>query len=193
MENVLYIPGLGSERTLNFQRRYVRFLNLFTRNHIYFFEPRWESDREEDADAKYARLNGFVESIGGIKSVIGVSAGATLATRLALESQDSIEAHLICGKVHTAGTPSGEYHERAPALHESVAINDNLLSDVHGSGKNLDYLYCYIPRDSEFDGAIRTEYMTTEGATNVMLPSLRHDRAIIYALVKYLPGIAHGK
>lgn len=154
-------------------------LNMFRKNKILFFDPRWETS--EKYDEKYKRLLEFVGSIGNISTIWGVSAGASLAVRLGTEHSSATSLKLVCGKVYGPGSIGIEYQRRAPAFVEAVTYGDS-----HAAQLRPEQVTCYVPKD-DADGVIKSTDMIIPSTSIVTLPKLRHSRAILFVLLRYLP------
>lgn len=187
--NVLYIPGLGKNRSIRIQRPGTRIMDFFERRDFYFFNPEWEVGihSSESFVDKFNRLSAFYRQSGKPSIVYANSAGATLATVLTVEHPDIEQCHLVCGKILGAAKIGPEYSGRAPAFVESVKASESAV-------KNLDptiaeKFTCYIPKDREDDGVLEVVDMVIPGANIIELPPLSHARAILYAYWNYLPHL----
>ncbi len=177
MSESLYIPGLGNGRLSDAQKKYVAFLNRLRspKRHIDFFDARWET--AETYEEKYARLRAYAP-----RKVFAISAGSSLAVRLAAEDPRVEEVHLICGKVTGAEKIGPQRQQQAPALLPSVRYVEQLID----GGLSGEKFTCYVP-NAEDDGVLETVDMVLPNAKIVKLPPLNHAFAISYALVRHVP------
>jgi hypothetical protein len=175
---IFYIPGLGEQRTIDRQARYISILNKYLKKQIFFFDPKWETI--EPAKDKLIRLRQSYEQAKRPQKIYGVSAGAALTVLLGAGC--NAELTTVAGK-HTGANKIGpEYQQRAPAF----------LSIVHQSEMTLDNdeelrarLTSYHPLFT--DGTVPMEDIIIEGATNKLIPVPFHVPAIIAGLVGVLP------
>lgn len=181
--NILYIPGLGEGFVLKVQLFYIAFINAFrtSENRIVVFESRWES--AETYPDKMLRLQAFYKKYNHPEVIVAPSAGGALATLLSNSNNDLKEVHVICAKLKGSHKIGEYYQKRAPALLDTVKASEKILKTI--TNKNI---MSYVP-NNEYDGVVDTEDMFEEGFTIIKLPNLRHSRAILYWLLRYLPKI----
>lgn len=181
MANTLFIPGLGGERSLRAQQRYIRLLNLLRRerDRILFFYPDWHSP--ESYEAKYARLREVYDSKDKPARLIGISAGASLAVTLSVDRPEVESTLLVCGKLLGPEKIGADYNAAAPALFEAVTASSKAVMQADPRK-----FTCYAPPGHD-DGVIEREDMIVPGSNVVSLPALPHAYAIGYMLVRHLP------
>ena len=96
---VLYVPGLGDERLIGRQQRYVDLLNRVRspEHQITLFDPKWFSN-ESYAD-KRDRLYGAHANVGELATIFAFSAGVPLTNLLYDQNHTTPvgEAHMVCG------------------------------------------------------------------------------------------------
>lgn len=177
---LFYIPGLGNKKTDDIQERYLRLWGRIHHREIYFFRPNWHSS--ESYNEKWKRLE---ESIASIRkeslTVVGVSAGASLAVRLSSENPRIPHTITVCGKLKGFDSIGKEYLKRAPALYESVKYSENSITKLQHESSRFT---CY---SSLFDPVVPNQDTYFSRARRKNIPIVGHSIAIVLYLVFFLP------
>lgn len=181
MHLIIYIPGLGKERSLARQRWIVcRWNNSNTK--AIFLEPKW-NDHSEGYDDKLKRLKKTITELEISKyskiTFFGTSAGGTLGLNLF-----SLFAHYtqtrfvcICGKLTGPNLIGAKYSKPHPALVPSVKHTVRLIKEDLKIDRK-DRLLSVIPL---YDEVVSNKCMKIEGA--------RHKRQLTFL---HVPSIALG-
>ncbi len=181
--NILYIPGLGSEESLNKQRRLMFFWP--DDSEITIFEPNWASS--ESAEEKYIRLKEFalhLQQKGRDPiTLVGVSAGGSLAIRYAYENPNFYHLYLLSAKIKGSGSIGPAFQKRASALLQSVIISEKLLE------KNSVIASETTSLRPIFDDVVPTKDMVVAGSKKIILPAIGHTFGIVVALLAYMPRL----
>jgi pimeloyl-ACP methyl ester carboxylesterase len=149
------------------------------------FDSMWDTD--ESYTAKYSRLMDFCEEIElGVDeelTVIGVSAGGSLAIRYLHENPDVDKAYLVAGKLRGSKSIGENYQKRSPALLESVRISEGLLATRNGIGADTTVMRAL------FDNIVPLNDMLIENARRIRIPIIGHTFSIGLALILYFPRL----
>lgn len=181
MAEIIYAPGLGGERVVARQRRYIEFLNRHRDRQIYFFDPRWQT--KEPAKEKLQRLHTAYEAAGRPNKIVGVSAGATMAVILGALNP-SAEIETFAGKHRDSSTLGEERRSRAPALAEFVDMSQNILeTEPHVIARLTSR------RPILFDGVVPHKDIYIPGADNKFLLLPFHSSGIYAGLLLNLPRL----
>lgn len=174
MKNIIFIPGLGDDSSVELQKKLIKRWNKKGRK-LTIFYPRWHTD--EPYSDKYKRL---LSSIGTDKyTVVAASAGTSLAITLLKDIPEQIEeVKLIAGKFRSAKKIGPNYRKRAVALYDAVSASEQALGLLDASQKAKITSYRSI-----FDGVIPTSEMKIKGANNKLMPIIGHVPSIAYKLL----------
>lgn len=123
----LLLTGLGDDKTVNRQVRFVNWLNKRrpADAQIHVFDTLWQTP--EDYQTKKHRLLQFVGEHPGIEAIYAISAGASLGMSLVPELPMSTQYHFISGKLLNPGSIGAERNSRAPALYNSVVASQQVI------------------------------------------------------------------
>lgn len=181
MAEIFYAPGLGDERVVGRQHRYVEWLNRRRERQIFFFDPKWQTP--ENAEAKLGRLHSAYEEAGRPQTLFGVSAGATMAVILGAEHRET-KVVTLAGKHKGSATIGAERRTRAPALAEFVDMSEAIL-DANQSVQQRMTSY----RPFLFDAVVPMDDIVISGAQNKTLVLPFHMAAIFSGLATVLPRL----
>jgi hypothetical protein len=181
MAEIFLTPGLGGERVIRRQRKFVELLNSRRKRQIFFFDPRWQT--EERAGDKLTRLHEAYEQAGKPHTLFGISAGATMAVILGQEYPET-EIITLAGKHTGAGTIGAERRARAPALMEFVEMSEQVLASGLSVQRRMTSYHPFLS-----DGVVPKDDIVVAGAHNKTLPLPLHSSAIVSGLVTVLPHV----
>ena len=171
---IVFIPGLGDDNSVEMQKKLIKRWNKKGRD-LTIFYPKWHTN--ETYKDKYARL---LATLPKDKfTVVGASAGTSLALTLLGNMPDRVvDVRLIAGKFRNPQYIGQNYQKRAPAFLESVQTSQKVLNNLKQA--QLSKITSYR---SIFDGVIRTSEMNIKGAKNVLIPIVGHVPSIVVALI----------
>ena len=179
MTTLLYLPGLGSERLLKIQRRYLKWKCRKRGFELVFFESRWHDD--EPYTEKWQRLLEDTTSTSAESTIVlAVSAGGALLTRFVSENPTVKSAHCMSAKLKNAEAIGSSYRKRAPALFDAVRESQAVLGDMNLAEKTI----VYRPL---FDTVVPLKDMIIPGARRKRFFGFEHITALIWALVFHFP------
>ena len=178
MRTILYLPGLGSEKSLKIQRWYLK---LRTKNQkLVFFEPKWHSD--ESYKNKWKRLTKIISQLDPHSiHVVGVSAGGSLLVRVMSEYEEIKSATCISGKVTNSAGIGQDYRKSAPALFDSVLASENTIKTDNTHTKKITIFRPF------FDNVVPLQDMLVPGAKTKRIFAFGHASGIAIALIFKFP------
>lgn len=180
VKDIIFVPGLGSEKTINRQRWWV--MRWQKRANIHFFEPNWHS--EESSEDKVARLVDLIDAIESDSiEVYGASAGGPLAIAGYGKRPQKIKRLVfISPKLVGSSTIGSAYRNSAPALFEIVQMSEEVVSN-HPEAPNRNVI-AYRPA---FDPVVPVHDMCIAGGDNRFIPTFGHATSVVAALVFVFP------
>jgi predicted peptidase len=179
--HVIYLPGFGDTNNSQIQ---VKLLNKWQKFDLqpHFQYIQWSSN--ETFEAKFKRILGVVDELIKQKhtvSIIGVSAGATMAINVYSARKENIaKVVFICGKINNPENVRTYYFQKNPAFKQSLrhaAANLQKLDDKDRS-KMLSIHPIY-------DEVVYVRDATLYGAKNKTIFSIEHSLSILLALSLY--------
>lgn len=180
MKQLLYIPGLGDDTVTQRQFRYIAWWGKLHHADVTCFDPKWHDI--ESYTNKWQRLDDMLRELPHDElTIIGVSAGGSLAMR-ALEMYPNTKRVItVCAKLQGAQSIGTNYRLRAPALHDAVRVSEKIiLSGKLPSQKIVTYRSLYDPIVPLKDSVV-------PGAKKKRLIVIGHALAIVMYLALYLP------
>ncbi len=176
--HVIYVPGLGDSFDA-MRRRLLRYWTLWGIT-AELVPMNWKST--ESYEEKYQRLLNEVERHEQV-TIIGESAGATLALRAFNDKKNVNKCITLCGVAKNTAHISTLYDTRAPALHTATKNIPNNYPDA----KNILSLF------SPFDTTVFPKNAITTGATKRKIYLPTHMLAIAFSLTIYVPYLLRSK
>lgn len=183
VKQIIYIPGLGKQRSLKWQKAAMLFWpKLDTKIHV--FESNWYS--KELFDDKYQRLERFVADSNIKKSdeliIIGVSAGGPLAVVYAHNHPGFKKAFFIAGKLRRPGVIGRLYRLAAPALLDVVTSSEAILNTHPDVFKDRSVVI-----QPKRDRLIAKKDMLVPGSKLYRIPFAGHSSGIMLSLLFGMP------
>lgn len=180
MKQLLYLPGLGNDTVTQRQFRYLAWWGKLHRTHVTCFDPHWH-DSESYTD-KWQRLIDILKALPHDElTIIGVSAGGSLAIRALDLYPNTKRVTTVCAKLQGAQSIGTNYRLHAPALHDAVRVSEEIiLSGKLPSQKIVTYRSLYDPIVPLKDSVV-------PGAKKKRLIVIGHTLAIVMYLALYLP------
>ncbi len=178
--HIIYLPGLGDDKP--FQPVLFSWWPLLgVRAH---FERIGWSDGTESFKAKLQRVLDRIDVLarpGCAVSLIGASAGASMAVHAYSVRQDSIRrVILICGKIQNIETVSEGYYHENPAFRGSLERLPVVLKDL--SSRDKAKMLIVQPR---FDNVVNRADMLIPGVEVLPIPTSGHAKSIAAAMTIY--------
>ena len=176
---ILYIPGLGDDKTNQRQRRYLEWRYRNSDTKLIFYDSKWLSD--ENYNQKWQRLEKILSTIDLENThVIGVSAGGSLLVRAVQEYPSIGTAHAVSSKLINADGIGENYRKRAPALYDAVLVSQSMIDDKNLSLKTTIYRPLY-------DNVVPLSNMIIPNARRKRNPMIGQAAGIIWFLLFMLP------
>lgn len=178
LKNILYIPGLGDENTIERQRSVVsKWANGSRRS--WFFDPKWHSEEKlKDKKARLDKLFGEINETGEEIQVVASSAGGSLAVILFAKEKKNINLLTLISTKLIKPEKIGEDHRKStPMLVEAVSECEKLLYNLTESDRSKITTYRPI-----YDDVIPTKDMKIKGAKNKVVLAAGHAIGITVAL-----------
>lgn len=175
--HIIYVPGILDD-IYRVQSTPVRLWRLHGM-HGHTHEIPWAGS--EPWQPKLERLLAEVDRLaaqGHRVSLIGASAGASAVLNAYAERRDRITGVVyIAAKINAPGTVSAKIYAQNPAFKTSLlALQDNLKLFTAADKSRMHSFY------SPCDGTVPYAATVIPGVSESRLPSLKHGRAIMYAL-----------
>jgi len=179
--HVIYLPGVNDQKNAPIQIKALGKWRKFS------LEPHFEYlgwNQSEPYQEKLNKILKMVDSLtatGQAISIIGVSAGASLAVNLFTERKDKITAVvLICGKINNPQTLGDNYKKQNPALLDCVSASDQNAKALQPQDKQK-----MLTIRPLFDGTVAKSDSVIAGVKNQNILSLLHAPSIYLALTLY--------
>ena len=181
--HVIYIPGLGDNRTYN-QDKALKLWRLYGL-HTHYHAIGWADD--ESFKPKLQRLLDKIDDFqraGHDVSLIGVSAGASAVIN-AYAARDSLKSVIcIVGKIHNPQTVGKRIYDKNPAFRESLSMVEASLERL-GKKERARILSLYPIKDLTVP--IKDTFIN--GARMRKIFAFGHIQAIFICLLFYGPLI----
>lgn len=183
--HVIYIPGIGDSRPWA-QDKILRLWKLWNIG-AHYSPVYWDiNEPYEDKLAKLTKLVDKLYSQDNLVTIVGVSAGASMAMNVFAAQKAKISrAAFICGKLLYPETVQGSYFKKHPAFKESVFAADANFKTMSDEDKaKLLTLYPLA------DNTVPVEAAKLPGVLAKRLLTIGHIPAIYLAITVYSRTIA---
>ncbi len=179
--HIIYLPGIGDHK----DHGQIKILNSWTSAGIEVRYHRVGWAAEEPLDIKIEKVVKLINKLDGRVSVVGVSAGASLAINVMAACEDKVLAVvLICGKFIKAQKIGPNYSLKNPILKESVEQSEQNLKAMPPYQKQK-----ILSIRPIFDNVVPVADMVIPGATNQRIVSFWHIPSIFLAITIYRRSI----
>ncbi len=182
MQNLLYLTGVGDERTTHRQERFVAWRGKRVGwNNVVFFDSKWTS--LEPIDQKLSRLEDTIASLGKqATTVLAISAGATELVYLFHKYPELKRGITFAGAPQGAQTIGAKYHERAPQLEAAQLLSESIIAEDPSlfAGR----ITVYRPLKDE---VVARPLMSIGDASFKTIPMVGHVASITTALLFQFP------
>lgn len=174
------IPGLGDhgERFVKLTRNWEKDFDIIPVVHL----APWEK-RQETLDKKLDRLDDIISGLYGDISLIGASAGGSLAFNGLIAFSDKVKNAVdLCGRL-TRGSERGyrSFHARTnnyPAFAESVERLERFIPELSPELKKR-----MLITKSWFDELVPEQTTTVKGVQSIRIPFVEHGICIALSVV----------
>lgn len=179
---LIYVPGLGNEKTVNRQRIVVKKWGDKNTDSL-FLEPNWQ-DKNEDFLTKLKRLTKSVSTTDLNKydavTIVGTSAGGSMGLNVFNEFKTNPKVRLIsvCGKLRNVENIGWQYQSKNPAFIDSVIFSEKVQQSLLEVDKKR--ILAVIPL---FDEVVRKQCMYFDGIETKRQYTLGHVISIAYAIL----------
>lgn len=180
-ELVVYVPGLGGENILQYQRQ-ITYDWKSEKRDVLFLETNWRGG--EAYQQKIKRLVADVElHIGNEHErlvLVGSSAGGSMAVNLFNELKvhyENIKCVSISGKLKRPQLIGQAYRRPHPALVDSVVATEKVVAELSQTDKQK-----MLTMGPLFDEVIALKDMRISGVKHRRIPTLGHVIGIGFAL-----------
>jgi len=181
MQHIIYLPGVGDHKNSKIQ---IRALKKWKRRGIdtHFHHIYWN-----DEDSFKDKLNAVLSLIDELYdkdssvSIVGVSAGASMAMNAYIERKNKISAVIfICGKIKNSQTLGDDYKKRNPRLFESVSASEKAILKLTNADKAK-----MLTVQPIYDGTVAIDDGRINGVKHTTIFALLHPIAIILSITIY--------
>lgn len=180
--HVIVIPGLGDDRKyLAWEIRDWQKFGLNTHLHI----AHW-GDRNEQFDPKLERLVRDIDqlSAGGIISLVGISAGGSLALNAFAQRKEEVHrVAIVCAPLRIAESHTLFWRHitsRNPALVKSLSLAEHTQTILTVLDKKK-----ILTSHALYDEQVPNSTTTIEGARNILIPVVGHQLALTLAMTMF--------
>lgn len=180
--HVIYIPGLGDDRTYG-QNIAIQFWRLFGLT-PHYFALGWA--HEEGFSLKLGRLLSLIDTLsqdGSSVSLVGASAGASAVLNASARRENLAGVAIICGKIQNPQTVSARTYLQNPDFKESM--KEVVTNSKRTAGRQI--LSIRPLRDQ----VVPLEDMRIDGAIYKTVPAWGHGSGIFAGIILGAPAIAH--
>ena len=178
---ILYIPGFGGERDANIQIKALKKWQKLDVE-VHFMPIDWADG--EPFESKLERTIKQIEELYGRYgkiSLVGVSAGASLAINAYVEMRDAVSGVVfICGKLRNPEGVNERYFAGHPAFRKSVFAGGANVENLTKQDKAK-----MLTLRSLFDGLIPAHDSRIPGVKKKFIPMVTHAPTIFLAITIY--------
>lgn len=126
-QNLLYLTGVGDERTTRRQERFVTWRGRKLGWNVVFFDSKWTS--QEPLSEKFERLEGAIAPLEKVNTtVLAISAGATELVYLFHRYPEFNRGITFAGAPQGSQTIGVRYRQRAPQLEQAQLLSESLIA-----------------------------------------------------------------
>jgi predicted peptidase len=181
MHHVIYIPGVGDHKNAQIQINALRKWKTHDLE-VHFHHIYWNDDENfKDKLSAILKLIDKHYSIDNSVSLIGVSAGASMAMKAFNKRKNKISAAIfICGKINNSNTLGNKYRIHNPRLFESVRSSEEAAKRLSLADKSK-----MLTLQPIFDGTVSLDDGRINGVDNKTIFAFFHAPAIYLSITLY--------
>jgi len=179
--HVVYLPGVGDHNNSHIQIKAVKKWRKYGLE-THFHQINWNDN--ESFDNKLNKILKIIDELYDASqavSIVGVSAGASMAMNVYEARKDKIRALVfICGKINNPETLGEDYKIRNPRLFESVSSSSKAVRRLNKDDKSK-----MLTVQPIYDGTVAMDDGRITGARHKVLFSALHAVSIYLAITLY--------
>jgi pimeloyl-ACP methyl ester carboxylesterase len=176
--HVIYLPGVGDHGNAKIQINALRKWKKYDLE-THFHHINWNTDESyrSKLDA-ILKIIDELHSIDGPVSLVGVSAGASMAVNAYVLRKNRVSAVVfVCGKINNPQTLGDDYKTRNPRLFESVSVSAKSTQELTKSDKEK-----MLTIQPIFDGVVAKADGRIDGIKHKTLFSFLHAISIYLSI-----------
>jgi predicted peptidase len=179
--HVIYLPGVGDHKNAAIQIKALKKWKKFGLeahfHHINWHDNEAFKDKKDSVLKLIDELYSFDKSV----SVVGVSAGASMAMNVYAERKNQIKSVVfICGKINNSATLGKDYKQRNPRLFESVSESEKTAGKLTAYDKAK-----MLTIQPVYDGVVAAADGRISGTAHRKIFAVFHAAAIYLSITAY--------